>query len=204
MNCCSVLQLSLIRGLATTWTYFLHLSLSSVILIDSSTHELLFCSLAVLDPRVGHNMDVLSPFISVLCHSDWLFHAWTVALFFSRPWSEGWPQHGGTSLFISVLCHSDWLLQPSSIQGLATTWKYFLHLSLSSVILIDSSTHGLLFCSLAVLDPRIGHNMEVLSPSISVVCHSDWSWSTSLLRYCILHCVQKMKTPTFFAGYWNK
>ena len=26
--------------------------------------------LAVLDPRVGHTMGVLSPFISVLCHSD--------------------------------------------------------------------------------------------------------------------------------------
>jgi len=37
-------------------------------------HHVLFCSLAVLDPRVGHTMDVLSPFISVLCHSDWLFH----------------------------------------------------------------------------------------------------------------------------------
>jgi len=36
--------------------------------------SVLFCSLAVLDPRVGHTMDVLSPFISVLCHSDWLFH----------------------------------------------------------------------------------------------------------------------------------
>ena len=30
----------------------------------------LFCSLAVLDPRVGHTMDVLSPFISVLCRYD--------------------------------------------------------------------------------------------------------------------------------------
>jgi len=30
--------------------------------------------LAVLDPRVGLTMDVLSPSISVLCHSDWLFH----------------------------------------------------------------------------------------------------------------------------------
>ena len=30
----------------------------------------LFCSLAVLDLRAGHTMDVLSPFISVLCHSD--------------------------------------------------------------------------------------------------------------------------------------
>jgi len=34
----------------------------------------LFCSLAVLNPRVGHTMDVLSSFISDLCHSDWLFH----------------------------------------------------------------------------------------------------------------------------------
>ena len=30
----------------------------------------LFCSSAVLDPRVGYTMDILSPFISVL----WLFH----------------------------------------------------------------------------------------------------------------------------------
>jgi len=28
------------------------------------------CSVAVLDPRVGHTMDVLSPFISVFFHSD--------------------------------------------------------------------------------------------------------------------------------------
>jgi len=31
---------------------------------------ILLCSSAVLDPRVGHTMDVLSPFIPVLCHSD--------------------------------------------------------------------------------------------------------------------------------------
>jgi len=34
---------------------------------------ILLCDLAVLDPRVGHTTDVLFPFISVLCHSDWLF-----------------------------------------------------------------------------------------------------------------------------------
>ena len=32
-------------------------------------HEL-FCSLAVLGPKVGHTVDVLSPVISVLCDSD--------------------------------------------------------------------------------------------------------------------------------------
>jgi len=30
---------------------------------------LFFFSVAVLDPRVGHTVDVLSPFISVLCHA---------------------------------------------------------------------------------------------------------------------------------------
>ena len=30
----------------------------------------LFCSVALLDLSVGHTMDVLSPFISILCHSD--------------------------------------------------------------------------------------------------------------------------------------
>jgi len=36
---CSVLQPSSIRGLTTPWTYILHLSLSSVILTDSSTRS---------------------------------------------------------------------------------------------------------------------------------------------------------------------
>ena len=38
-----------------------------------SNCRLLFRSLAVLDPRVGHTMNVLSIFIPVPCHSDWLF-----------------------------------------------------------------------------------------------------------------------------------
>ena len=43
------------------WAHYgLHLVICSV----------LFCSLAFLDPGVGHTMDVLSPFISILCHSD--------------------------------------------------------------------------------------------------------------------------------------
>ena len=43
--------------------------------------------------------------------------------------------HSGPVLFCSFL-------QPSSIRRLATPWTYFLHLSLSSVILIDSSTES--------------------------------------------------------------
>jgi len=52
------------------------------------------------------------------------------------------------------------VLQPSSIRELATPWTYFLHLSLSSVILIDSSTrspvHVLMLSIQAVRDlPRL-------------------------------------------------
>jgi len=34
----------------------------------------LFFSFAILNPTVGHTMNVLSLFISVLCDADWLFH----------------------------------------------------------------------------------------------------------------------------------
>ena len=43
------------------------------------------------------------------------------------------------ALFTTMFCS---VLQPSSILGLATPWTYFLHLSPSSVILIDSSTES--------------------------------------------------------------
>jgi len=51
--------------------FYIHCSGQFVI---ASIDLVLFRFLAILDPRVGHTMDVLSPFISVLCHSDWLFH----------------------------------------------------------------------------------------------------------------------------------
>jgi len=41
-----------------------------ILLLRLITSSVLFCSLAVLDPRVGHTMDVISPFIPLLCHSD--------------------------------------------------------------------------------------------------------------------------------------
>jgi len=55
----------------------------------------LFCSLAVLDPRVGHTMDGLSPFIPVLCHSDRLFHGESCprldVVHPGRAWACEWP-----------------------------------------------------------------------------------------------------------------
>jgi len=36
----------------------------------SCTTLVLFCSLAVLDPRVGHTMDVLSPFILIDSYTE--------------------------------------------------------------------------------------------------------------------------------------
>ena len=43
---------------------------SNISIIESGVNCSCSCSLAVLDPRVGHTMDILSPFIPVLCHSD--------------------------------------------------------------------------------------------------------------------------------------
>jgi len=48
----------------------LMLKLQTIIEEDVNSELVLFCSLAVLDPRVGHTMDVLSLFIPVLCYSD--------------------------------------------------------------------------------------------------------------------------------------
>ena len=55
---------------------FANMALSLVVACETTywIGDVLFCSLDVLDPRVGHAIDVLSPFISVLCHSDWLFY----------------------------------------------------------------------------------------------------------------------------------
>jgi len=50
-----------------------HKSTGHMILLNSGCSNnvsVLCCSLAVLGPRVAHSMEVLSPFISVLCHSD--------------------------------------------------------------------------------------------------------------------------------------
>jgi len=51
-----------------------HVTTARLLPNTSTDFMTLFCSLAVLNPTVGHTKDVLSPFISVLCHSDWLFH----------------------------------------------------------------------------------------------------------------------------------
>ena len=56
--------------ISTNFFWKMHTKLLMLHLICS----VLFCSLAVLNPRVGHTMDVLSPFISLLGHSDWLLH----------------------------------------------------------------------------------------------------------------------------------
>ena len=67
--------------------------------------HVLFCSLAVLDPRVGHTMDVLSPFISIICHSDWLFHRESCprldVVYPGRAWSSS-PAYTWQKLFLAL------------------------------------------------------------------------------------------------------
>ena len=45
-------------------------TLVSAVQRNDDPKSVLFCSLAVLDQRVGHTKDVLSQFIRVFCHSD--------------------------------------------------------------------------------------------------------------------------------------
>ena len=45
-------------------------TLVSAVQRNDDPKSVLFCSLAVLDPSVGHTKDVLSQFIRVFCHSD--------------------------------------------------------------------------------------------------------------------------------------
>jgi len=42
------------------------MTLPLTVTFDFDTTAALFCSLAILDPTVGHTMDALSPFIFVL------------------------------------------------------------------------------------------------------------------------------------------
>ena len=51
----------------------------------STCSVLLFCFVAVLDPRVGNIMSVLSPFISVLCHSEWLPREFCLSTYWCCP-----------------------------------------------------------------------------------------------------------------------
>jgi len=62
------------------------------------------------------------------------------------------------------------VLLPSSIRGLATPWKYLLYLSLSSVILNDSST---------------GSPVHVLMLSIQAVCGFPHLRAPSIVPYII-------------------
>ena len=61
------------RTLFSAKSYHCVRNLADTVALRCELGWVLFCSLAVVDPRVGHTMDVLFPFISNLCHSDWLF-----------------------------------------------------------------------------------------------------------------------------------
>ena len=74
------------------------------------------------------------------------------------------------------------VLQPSSIRRLAIPWTYFLHLSLSSLILIDSS-----------MDSPV-HVICVVHPGRA------WSSSPACTWHCSLHYLFLQATPLFPNG----
>ena len=77
----------------------------------------LFCSLAVLNPRVGHTMDVLYPFIPVLCHSGWLSTESPVhVLMLSIQAMRGRPRLRALALFLALS------LSPGPGNSLLSSW----------------------------------------------------------------------------------
>jgi len=74
---------------------------------------------------------------------------------------------------------------PSSIRGLATPWTYFLHLSLSSVILTDSSMGSPVHVFLACMHLALFLALS-LSPGNSLV--SSW-FDHSMLAFLLWQCL---------------
>jgi len=70
------------RGRLTQVTWKMSVKLEVVIFAECSIiilplqviGSVLFCSSVVVNSRVGHIINILSPFISVFSHSDWLFY----------------------------------------------------------------------------------------------------------------------------------
>ena len=66
---CSTYYAGSVNNVLFTFYKLVYVGTFSIwILVFHQSSDDLFCSLAVLDPRVA------TPFIPVLCHSDWLFH----------------------------------------------------------------------------------------------------------------------------------
>ena len=127
---------------------------------------MLFCSLAVFDPRVGHTMDVLSPFISVLYHSDWLFHGKSCPCLDVVHPGRAWPS--------SPAC----------------TWHCFLHsLSPGNSLVSSWCDHSMLASLLwrCLTVPFLLHCIADIVKSVQV-----WCWHT---RYVIVSTRQSHCSP---------
>jgi len=61
------------------------------------------------------------------------------------------------------------VLQPSSVRGLATPWTYFLRLSLSSVVLLDSSAGSPVHVLMLSIQAVRGHDNSTINIVVVVV-----------------------------------
>ena len=103
----------------------------------------------------------------------------------SSSWVDGWCLVRALNLYVSVTAttiEEEWLngwVTPLIGQSLIVIIIIFIFIAYytkrSKCRRIVDNTHktAVLFCSLAVLDPRVGHTVDVLSQIISVLCYSD-------------------------------
>jgi len=104
----------------------------------------MFCSLAILDPRVGHTMDILSPFIYLCPLSFWLTLPWEVL-------STSWCCPSRLCMFFLTRVHLALFLALSLAISLVTSWcdhATFLALTVSNSSLFTPAllwTHSFVF-----------------------------------------------------------
>ena len=149
-----------------------------------SDYTVLFCSLAVLDPRVNHTMNLFFPFISVLCHSNWPFHRESCpridVVHPGRAWSSWLPRRRAPGIVPCIISFSRQLL------CFLLVWPYyanFLALAMSDSFLFALAllrTH--LFVSFAVRKTRIIFSSAFTSKASRCVSSLILSFQLAALR----------------------
>ena len=139
--------------------YLLLCERKTCLMLASCIRSDLIWSLAVLDPRVGHTMDVLSPVLSLTWRV--LSTSWCCP---SRP-CVAFLACVHLALFGMLYWHCSHSMALCNCRASVCP-----HSAAAGLLLRAQQVRKVLFRFLAVLDPSVGHTMHVLSPFTSLLC----------------------------------
>jgi len=148
-------------------------------LFSQSLVPYLFCSLAVLNQRVGHTMDSLSPLISVLCHSDWLCHGESCPHLDVVQPGRAWPSYPACTWH----CSLHYLLLQATFPCFLMLWPQYA--SMSTITLVLSTLTSRLYSRLT-RSRRSTNSCSSASEVANIWCHQHskgpWSFAQSTLK----------------------